>query len=109
VRQTPKEHADFIKGLGSYLESRGINTKLLLGDTTDANGWPFVEAAINDKSTHKYILAVSFHSWRGYADENLQKWASSAKRINRLILVGEGSMDAGGSGPGEYCVRRIGR
>ena len=95
VRQTPEEHADFIKGLGSYLESRGINTKLLLGDTADANGWPFVEAAINDKSTHKYILAVSFHSWRGYTDENLQKWASAAERINLPLLVGEGSMDAG--------------
>jgi len=95
VRQTPEEHADFIKGLGVHLESRGINTRLLLGDTADANGWPFVETAINDKSTHKYIKAVSFHSWRGYTDENLQKWASAAERMNLPLLVGEGSMDAG--------------
>ncbi len=95
VRQTAEEHADFIKGLGAYLESRGIKTRLLLGDTADANGWPFVEAAINDKSTHKYIKAVSFHSWRGYTDENLQKWASAAERMNLPLLVGEGSMDAG--------------
>ncbi len=95
VRQTPEEHAEFIKGLGAYLESRGINTKLLLGDTADANGWPFVEAAIEDKSTHKYIKAVSFHSWRGYTDENLRKWAEAAERMNLPLLVGEGSMDAG--------------
>jgi hypothetical protein len=95
VRQTAEEHADFIKGLGSYLESRGINTRLLLGDTADANGWPFVEAAINDKSTHKYIKAVSFHSWRGYTDENLRKWYDAAERMNLPLLVGEGSMDAG--------------
>jgi hypothetical protein len=95
VRHTPEEHAEFIKGLGAYLESRGINTRLLLGDTADANGWPFVEAAINDKSTHKYIKAVSFHSWRGYTDENLQKWAEAAERMNVPLLVGEGSMDAG--------------
>ncbi|KPK28486.1 MAG: hypothetical protein AMJ61_02220 [Desulfobacterales bacterium SG8_35_2] len=95
IRQTPEEHAEFIKGLGAYLESRGIKTRLLLGDTADANGWPFVEAAINDKSTHKYIRAVSFHSWRGYTDENLQKWASAAERMNLPLLVGEGSMDAG--------------
>jgi hypothetical protein len=95
VRQTPEEHAEFIKGLGAYLESRGINTKLLLGDTADANGWPFVEEAIRDKSTHKYIKAISFHSWRGYTDENLRKWAEAAERMNLPLLVGEGSMDAG--------------
>jgi hypothetical protein len=95
VRQTAEEHAKFIKGLGKYLESRGIKTKLLLGDTADANGWPFVEAAIKDKSTHKYIGAVSFHSWRGYSDENLKRWADAADRMNLPLLVGEGSMDAG--------------
>ncbi len=95
VRQTAGEHAAFIKGLGACLESRGIKTKLLLGDTADADGWPFVEAAINDKGTHKYIGAVSFHSWRGYSDENLAKWASAAQRMNLPLLVGEGSMDAG--------------
>jgi hypothetical protein len=95
VRFTGEEHAEFIKGLGAYLESRGINTQLLLGDTADANGWPFVEAAIGDKSTHRYIGAVSFHSWRGYTDENLQKWYAAAERMKRPLLVGEGSMDAG--------------
>jgi hypothetical protein len=95
VRQTAEEHAEFIKGLGAYLESRDIQTRLLLGDTADANGWPFIEPAINDKSTHKYIGAVSFHSWRGYTDENLQKWFSAAERMNLPLLVGEGSMDAG--------------
>ena len=95
VRFTPEEHAEFIKGLGAYLESRGLNTRLLLGDTADANGWPFVEAAINDKSTHKYIKAVSFHSWRGYTDENLKKWYDAAERMSLPLLVGEGSMDAG--------------
>ncbi|MFO7669168.1 MAG: hypothetical protein R6W31_05885 [Bacteroidales bacterium] len=95
VRQTAGEHAAFIKGLGAYLESRGIKTKLLLGDTADADGWPFVETAINDPSTHPYIGAVSFHSWRGYSDENLEKWASAAQRMELPLLVGEGSMDAG--------------
>ena len=95
VRQTAEEHASFIKGLGAYLESRGIKTTLLLGDTADANGWPFVEAAMNDKSTHKYIGAVSFHSWRGYTDENLGRWFQAAERMNLPLLVGEGSMDAG--------------
>ena len=95
VRQTPEEHADFIKGLGEYLISRGLKTKLLLGDTADANGWPFIEAAMEDESTHPYIGAISFHSWRGYNDENLQKWARAADIMKLPLLVGEGSMDAG--------------
>lgn len=95
VRFTAEEHAEFIKGFGAYLKSRGLNTKLLLGDTADANGWPFVEPAIQDKSTHPYIGAVSFHSWRGYTDENLEKWYEAAERLKLPLLVGEGSMDAG--------------
>jgi hypothetical protein len=50
---------------------------------------------MNDKSTHKYIGAVSFHSWRGYTDENLGRWFQAAERMNLPLLVGEGSMDAG--------------
>jgi hypothetical protein len=95
VRQTPEEHAKLIKELGAYLESRGIKTKLLLGDTADVNGWPFVDAAIDDPATHPYIGAVSFHSWRGYTDENLKRWLSAAEKMNLPLLIGEGSMDAG--------------
>jgi len=95
VRQTAEEHARLIKGLGAYLESRGIKTTLLLGDTADANGWPFIEAAMNDKSTQKYIGAVSFHSWRGYTEKNLGRWFQAAERMKLPLLVGEGSMDAG--------------
>jgi hypothetical protein len=95
VRQTPEEHAEFIKGLGATLESRGLKTKLLLGDTADANGWPFIKTAMDDEATHPYIGAVSFHSWRGYTDENLRKWDQAAERIKLPLLVGEGSMDAG--------------
>ena len=95
VRQTPEEHAKLIKELGAYLESRGIKTKLVLGDTADVNGWPFVNAAMDDPDTHPYIGAVSFHSWRGYTDENLKKWFEAAEKMNLPLLVGEGSMDAG--------------
>jgi hypothetical protein len=73
VRQTPEEHAALIKGLGAYLASRGLKTKLLLGDTADAHGWPFIRAAMEDQETHRYIGAISFHSWRGYSDENLME------------------------------------
>ena len=95
VRQTDAEHASFIKGLGAHLKARGLGTGMLLGDTADANGWPFVMPAINDPATHQYIDAISFHSWRGYSDENLKKWADAASTLGIPLLVGEGSMDAG--------------
>ncbi len=95
IRQTPEEHARFIKDLGAHLQKRGLKTKLLLGDTADANGWPFIKIAMDDSDTHQYIGAVSFHSWRGYTDENLQQWTAAAERMQLPLLVGEGSMDAG--------------
>lgn len=94
VRQTAKEHADFIKGFGAYLKSKGIATKLLLGDTADANGFEFVNVALNDPATWDYIGAVSFHSWRGWKKETLLEWYEAADRLNVPLIVGEGSIDA---------------
>lgn len=94
VRQTPEEHAALIKGLGAYMRSKGLKTKLLLGDTADANGFEFVNAALDDPETWDYIGAVSFHSWRGWEKETLLEWYEAADRLNVPLIVGEGSIDA---------------
>ena len=94
VRHTGKEHAEFIKGLGAHLAARGLSTKLLLGDNSDATTFDFIIPAMNDPETHKYIAAISFHSWRGCTDDILQKWAGAAKQMNLPLIVGEGSTDA---------------
>lgn len=94
IRQTGEEHAALIKGLGAYFVSRGLKTKLLLGDNSDATTWEFIYPAMNDPETYPYIGAVSFHSWRGWETETLQKWADAATRLKLPLLVGEGSIDA---------------
>ena len=75
IRQTGEEHAQLIKGLGAYFVSRGLHTKLLLGDNSDANTYAFIYPSMNDPETYPYIGAISFHSWRGWEKETLQKWA----------------------------------
>jgi len=94
IRQTAQEHADLIKGLGAYLASRGLKTKLLLGDTADANSYAFPYPAMQDAAARPYIGAVSFHSWRGCDAPTLQKWAAAATQLRLPLLVGEGSIDA---------------
>jgi O-glycosyl hydrolase len=94
VLQTATEHAEFIKGFGAYLASRNISTRLLLGDNSDATTFDFILPALNDPETHKYIGAVSFHSWRGCDDATLRKWAEAAKQLNVPLIVAEGSTDA---------------
>ena len=94
VRQTAAEHAALIAGLGAELRARGLKTKLLLGDTADANGFPFVEAALADPATWPYIGAVSFHSWRGWDQATLLEWREVADRLDIPLIVGEGSIDA---------------
>ena len=49
---------------------------------------------MEDLSTHKYIAAVSFHSWRGCDQATLEKWAGAARRLNVPLIIGEGSTDA---------------
>jgi len=94
IRMTAQEHADFIKGFGAYMESKGLKTKLLLGDNSDANSWAFLDAAMKDAAAKPYIGAISFHSWRGWETATLQKWAQAATQMNVPLLVGEGSIDA---------------
>ncbi len=94
VRHTGEEHATFIKEMGAHLASRGLATKLLLGDNSDANTFDFIIPAMNDPETHKYIGAISFHSWRGCTPQTLEKWAGAARKMNLPLLVAEGSTDA---------------
>ena len=91
---TGEEHARFIKEFGAYLASRGLKTLLLLGDNSDATTINFISPALADPATHRYIGAVSFHSWRGCDDETLRRWAAAARQINKPLIVGEGSTDA---------------
>lgn len=95
VRQTAQEHTALIKGLGAWFVSNGLNTKMLLGDTADANGWDFINDAMGDPAAHPFIGAVSFHSWRGWDTETLLKWDAAADRMQVPLIVGEGSIDAG--------------
>ncbi|MBS1530170.1 MAG: hypothetical protein JSU01_07680, partial [Bacteroidetes bacterium] len=94
VRQTGEEHDELIKGLGAYFAAHGLKTKLLLGDNSDATTYKFVYPAMDDPAALQYIGMVSFHSWRGWDTPILQKWADIAKKIDKPLLVGEGSIDA---------------
>jgi O-glycosyl hydrolase len=94
VRQTGREHNEMIKTFGAYFASRGLATKLALGDTSDATPIDFIQPALHDPEAAKYIGAVDFHSWRGCTDEILAQWASAARQLNVPLLVAEGSTDA---------------
>jgi hypothetical protein len=94
IRQTPREHEELIKTLGPYFASRGLATKLALGDTSDATPIGFIQPALHDPEAAKYIGAVDFHSWRGCTDEILAQWRDAARELNLPLLVAEGSTDA---------------
>ena len=94
VRITAQEHDDFIKGCGAYFAAHGLKTKMLLGDNSDATTYKFIYTAIDDPDARQYIGAISFHSWRGWDTEILQKWADAATKLNLPLIVGEGSIDA---------------
>lgn len=94
VRMTGAQHLAFIKGFGKYLQARGLNTRVLLGDNSDATTWSFILPALADPETRPYIGAVSFHSWRGWGTETLEHWAKAADQLGVPLYVGEGSIDA---------------
>lgn len=101
VLHSPQEHADFIKEFGAYMAKLNLPTRMLLGDNSDATTFDFILPGLNDPAAHKYIGAVSFHSWRGCDDATLEKWAAAARQLNVPLLVGEGSTDAAAHGYAE--------
>jgi hypothetical protein len=94
IRQTAEEHDKLIKELGAYFVSRGLKTKMLLGDNSDATTYQFIYPALNDPETHPYIGAIYFNSRRGWDKETLQKRADAATQLNKPLIVAEGSIDA---------------
>lgn len=94
VRQTSREHADLIKTLGPYFASRGLATKLLLGDIGNAYPISFIKDGMEDLEVGKYVYAISFHSWRGCTDENLAAWGAAARALNVPLIVAEGGSDS---------------
>ncbi len=94
IRLTAQDHDDFIKGCGAYFAAHGLKTKMLLGDNSDATTYEFIYPAMDDPGAKPYIGAISFHSWRGWDTDILQKWADATTRLNVPLLVGEGSIDA---------------
>jgi hypothetical protein len=94
IRVTPEEHDALIKGLGAYFAAHGLQTKMLLGDNSDATTYKFIYPALNDPDAKQYIGAISFHSWRGWDTPTLEKWADAATKSGLPLIVGEGSTDA---------------
>ncbi len=94
IRQTGEQHDELIKGLGKYFITRGIQTKILLGDNSDATTWAFIEPAMRDPDARPYMGAVSFHSWRGWDSTTLLHWRDASMKMQLPLIVGEGSIDA---------------
>ena len=94
IRLTAQDHADFIKGCGAWFAAHGLETKMLLGDNSDATTYKFIYPAMDDPDAKLFIGAISFHSWRGWDTPTLQQWADAAAKLHVPLLVGEGSIDA---------------
>jgi hypothetical protein len=92
VYHTPEEHAFYTKEIGKYFASKGLITKILLGDTGAGTiqSNKIVIPAVEDPSIHKYIGAVAFHTWHGCTEADCKAWLLSAEKLNVPLLVTEG-------------------
>ena len=95
VLQTPEEHVAQAKKLGQYFASKGLKTRMLLGDTARCtqDSVRMVEAAIADPERHSYAGALAFHTYVGCADSDLLAWKEAARKLQLPLLVTEASLD----------------
>ena len=93
---SPEEHRDAIKQIGAHLESLGLKTKQLLGDTANPRDRHlYVLPTAADPEAMRHVGAVSFHSWGGATPEQYAAWGDVAEWIQRPLMVGEAGMDPG--------------
>jgi hypothetical protein len=93
VLQSPQEHADAIKRLGSYFMAHGLKTRMLLGDTGNPTGDKFIDVALADPEAAKYIGAVSFHSWLSGTVGQYTHFSDAARQLHVPLLAAEGGLD----------------
>jgi len=95
VLQTPQEHISQARALGEYFASKGLKTRMLLGDTArcTVESARMVEPAFNDPEIHSYAGAVAFHTYAGCADSDLAAWTEAARKLQLPLLVTEASLD----------------
>ncbi|HUG09989.1 MAG TPA: hypothetical protein VMM36_03200 [Opitutaceae bacterium] len=93
---TGETHRDMVKRIGAHLESLGLKTKLLLGDTAnprDTHRYVLPTAA--DAEAMRYVGAVSFHSWFDGSPAQYRAWRDVARWLDLPLIVGEAGVDPG--------------
>ena len=96
IQQSPEEHARANKVIGATLASRGLVTKMLLGDTGAGTleAHKMVGATEADRTLYPFLGAISFHNYHGLTDDDLKAWAETARVINLPLLADEGGADS---------------
>ena len=93
---TPESHREMVKRIGEHLESLGLNTKLLLGDTANPRDTHlYVLPTAADAEAMRYVGAVSFHSWFGGSPAQYRAWRDVGRWLGVPLIVGEAGTDPG--------------
>ncbi len=93
---TPATHAEEIRRIGSYLETLGLRTRMLLGDTANPrDSHKFALPTAADPGAMRYVGAVSFHSWGNGTPEQYGAWGDLAGWLGLPLIVAEAGVDPG--------------
>jgi O-glycosyl hydrolase len=89
-------HRDMVKRIGAYLASRGLKTKMLLGDTANPrDSHRYVLPTAADPAAMSHVGAVSFHSWGNGTPAQYGAWGDVAAWLQLPLIVGEAGTDPG--------------
>ena len=94
IHLTPTQYRDAIKRIGACFVSKGITTKILLGDVSKPPPVDFIKPASADPEAMKFVGAISYHSWNGATLEQLSAWHVAAQKLNLPLFVAEGGTDS---------------
>jgi O-glycosyl hydrolase len=108
-----EEHRDAVKRIGAHLASKGLKTKMLLGDVAGPRDTiKYVLPVTQDAEALKYAGAVSFHSWGGATPQQYNAWGDLAEKLKLPLIIAEAGVDPGAWNGAryrtfEYGVREV--
>jgi len=95
VKFNPDEYRDAMSFLAGQFQTRGVKTRLLLGDTTRPGALlEFVKPAMASRDVTTWAGAIGFHSWGGATVDEYRGIRQLADDLKLPLLVSETGFDS---------------
>lgn len=91
---TPEGHRDALLEVAAEMRQRGLRTRLMLGDLSNArDGTDFLTPVLDTPELMELAAGISFHAWGEASHREYAVWRRLADRLGLPLVIGEIGVD----------------